>query len=323
MIHKRSHWCGLALNPGDRVRTREQSRAALQLSDRSVIRLNERTTLEILPPRNAEKKRFGLPGGSVFFFNREKPADVEFDTPLAAGAIRGTEFLLEVAAADQALHLALIDGLVALQTQSGEVSVQRGEELRLAPGQPPQKTALLNATAVIQWALYYPAVLNPDDPLQAILLFGAFSNDGDTFSPQTATARTSSASVQVALDLASLAIGNGLTVAFLDPYVEGAGFDSLNFRAQREGVTFLDVTFVDAVAATAFFNDNVLLFDAFDPVGDGVLDLRFDMDLGFTGRDDYFSTNFLVGAAVVPLPGGVWLLGTAIGALGWVRHRRR
>jgi len=154
---------GLALNPGDRVRTREQSRAAIQLSDRSVIRLNERTTLEILPPRNAEKKRFGLPGGSIFFFNREKPASVEFDTPLAAGAIRGTEFLLEVAAADQALHLALIDGLVSLQTQTGEVSVQSGEDLRLAPGQLPQKTALVNATALIQWALYYPAVLDPAD----------------------------------------------------------------------------------------------------------------------------------------------------------------
>jgi len=154
---------GLALQPGDKLRTRAASRAAVQLSDRSVIRLSERTTLEILPPRHAEKKRFGLPGGALFFFNREKPADVEFDTPLAAGAIRGTEFLLEVAEADNAVHLALIDGLVALSTASGEVALQRGEDLRLAPGQPAQKTALVNATASIQWALYYPAVLIPEE----------------------------------------------------------------------------------------------------------------------------------------------------------------
>ena len=154
---------GLALLPGDKVRTRAASRAAVQLSDRSVIRLSERTTLEILPPRNAEKKRFGLRGGSIFFFNREKPADVEFDTPLAAGAIRGTEFLLEVAETDNAVHLALIDGLVALNTAGGVVDLKRGEDLRLAPGLLPQKTALVNATAIIQWALYYPAVLNPDD----------------------------------------------------------------------------------------------------------------------------------------------------------------
>jgi len=150
---------GLALQPGDKVRTRAASRAAVQLSDRSVIRLSERTTLEILPPRNAEKKRFGLPGGSIYFFNREKPADVEFDTPLAAGAIRGTEFLLEADESNGATHLALIDGLVALNTASGEVNLKRGEDLRLAPGQPPQKTAIINSTAIIQWALYYPAVL--------------------------------------------------------------------------------------------------------------------------------------------------------------------
>ena len=151
------------MQPGDKVRTRAQSRAAVQLSDRSVIRLSERTTLEILPPRRAEKKRFGLPGGSIFFFNREKPADIEFDTPLAAGAIRGTEFLLEVAETNSALRLALIDGHVALNTPDGEVALERGQELNLKPGQPPQVTALINATAVIQWALYYPAVVNPDD----------------------------------------------------------------------------------------------------------------------------------------------------------------
>lgn len=154
---------GLALKPGDKVRTRAASRAALQLSDRSVVRLSERTTLEILPPRNAEKKRFGLPDGKIYFFNREKPSDVEFDTPLAAGAIRGTEFLLETKAVDGATHLALLDGLVALNTAGGEVTLKHGEEVRLTTGQLPQKTALVNATAVIQWALYYPAVLHPAD----------------------------------------------------------------------------------------------------------------------------------------------------------------
>ena len=154
---------GLALEPGDRIRTCAQSRAAVQLSDRSVIRLDELTTLEILPPRSAEKKRFSLSRGTIYFFNREKPADVEFDTPLAAGAIRGTEFLLAVAA-DSAVNLALIDGLVSLQTSNhGEIELQRGEDLELAPGRPPVRAALVNVAAKIQWALYYPAVVDPDE----------------------------------------------------------------------------------------------------------------------------------------------------------------
>ena len=154
---------GLALRPGDRVRTLAESRAAIQLSDRSVIRLNERTTLEILPPRRAEKRRFGLPRGSLFFFNREKPADIEFDTPLAAGAIRGTEFLLEIGEDSRDLKLALIDGRVTLQNEMSQIALQRGEELRLQSGRPPQIMSLVNVNARIQWALYYPAVLTLED----------------------------------------------------------------------------------------------------------------------------------------------------------------
>ena len=154
---------GTTLQPGDRLRTLAESRAAVQLSDRSLIRLSEHTTLEILPPRRAEKRRFGLPRGALFFFNREKPADVEFDTPLAAGAIRGTEFLLEVAEADSSTRLALIDGRVALQSGGSEIALERGQDVRLAPGQPPKTTPLLNAVSAIQWALYYPAVLDPKD----------------------------------------------------------------------------------------------------------------------------------------------------------------
>ncbi|MBI3848733.1 MAG: FecR domain-containing protein [Verrucomicrobia bacterium] len=175
---------GQVLKSGDRLRTRVMSRAAVQLSDRSVIRLNERTTLEILPPRSNEKRRFGLSRGSLYFFNREKPADVEFDTPLAAGAIRGTEFLLEVVSNDTtdatSLHLALIDGRVALQTRDGELALERGQDLRLQVGKAPQKTALVNATAAIQWALYYPAVVNPAElqltAAEQTALAGSLSN---------------------------------------------------------------------------------------------------------------------------------------------------
>lgn len=157
---------GLRLQPGDKVRTRGASRAAVQLSDRSVIRLSELTTLEILPPRDGGKKRFNLPSGSLYFFNREKPADVEFDTPMAAGAIRGTEFLLESTLAvsgQPVLHLALVDGLVSLHHAGGETSVKAGDDLRWTSGEPPRITALVNANAIIQWALYYPAAVVPDD----------------------------------------------------------------------------------------------------------------------------------------------------------------
>src|SRR6185295_4181458 len=39
-----------ALQVGDRLRTGARSRATLRLSDKSVLRINELTTLKILPP---------------------------------------------------------------------------------------------------------------------------------------------------------------------------------------------------------------------------------------------------------------------------------
>ncbi len=154
---------GLPLTPGDRLRTRAQSRAAVQFSDRSILRLNESTTLEIQPPRRAEKNRFRLPFGSLFFFNRGKPSDIEFETPVVSGAIRGTEFMLEAAEANGATRLALLDGAVELSSADATVSMQSGEQARIEPGQPPVKSPLLEVASLVQWALYYPAVASPED----------------------------------------------------------------------------------------------------------------------------------------------------------------
>ena len=154
---------GLALAPGDRLRTGPQSRAAVRFSDRSLIRLGEATVLEIQPPRHAGSKRFSLREGLLFFFNRERPADVEFETPVSAGAIRGTEFVIEAAAATGATRLTMFEGSVDLTSAGATLGLQSGEQAEVLPGTPPRKTALLTGKRVIQWALYYPAVLNPAD----------------------------------------------------------------------------------------------------------------------------------------------------------------
>ena len=107
------------LHPGDRLRTAADSRATLQLSDRSVIRISQSTILEIQPPTRPARHRFGLKRGALFFLDRERPADVEFETPIATGAIRGTEFYLAVAEADATTRLALLQGAVELTTASG------------------------------------------------------------------------------------------------------------------------------------------------------------------------------------------------------------
>lgn len=154
---------GDLLHVGDRVQTGPQSRAALQFSDRSILRLSENTTLVIHPPRNQEKRRFGLLQGLLFFLNRERPSEIEFETPVSTGAIRGTEFSLSQPTNGEPTRLFLYDGLVDLTSAGGTLSLSSGEQAEIITGQSPRKSPLLLARRTLQWALYYPAVLVPSD----------------------------------------------------------------------------------------------------------------------------------------------------------------
>ncbi|HKQ37457.1 MAG TPA: FecR domain-containing protein, partial [Verrucomicrobiae bacterium] len=150
------------LLPGDRLRTLRRSRALLRLSDFSVIRVNELTLLEIRAPATGQNGFLDLQSGSIYFFNRERPSTIEFRTPVASGAIRGTEFHLGVAANGETT-LTVFEGEVSLSNAQGELNFARGEQGIVAPGQAPRKTAVANAINVIQWCLYYPAVFEAPD----------------------------------------------------------------------------------------------------------------------------------------------------------------
>jgi len=160
------HDLSTRLVPGDRLKTGSDSRATLLLSDRSVIRVGQHTIVLIQPsPPKPAKHRFRLNIGSLFFFDRETPRTVEFETPLATGAIRGTEFLLTVDPQDTSTRLALFDGQVDLNTDLGSLRLSTGDQVEVVPGAAPRRTALLNVVSQIQWALYYPAVLDPSELL--------------------------------------------------------------------------------------------------------------------------------------------------------------
>ena len=151
------------LHTGDRLRTGPHSRATVRLSDLTVLRVNELTTLLIQqPPAAGKLPVLNVEKGGAYFYSRERPAEMEFRTPLVAGAIRGTEFNLAVAD-DGKTVVTLLDGEVALSNAGGGVNLVSGEQGIVEPGQPPGKTATVNAINVIQWVLYYPAVLDLDE----------------------------------------------------------------------------------------------------------------------------------------------------------------
>ena len=148
----------------DRFRTYFKSRATLQLSNQGILRVRPLTTLEIQapPPATEEKSVLNLEKGAAYFFNRDAPVETQFRTPQASGAIRGTEFNIEVGENGRTV-VTLLDGAVDLTNELGQVSLASGEQGTVEPGQAPTKTAVINAINIIQWALYYPGVLDASE----------------------------------------------------------------------------------------------------------------------------------------------------------------
>ena len=153
----------MTLNLGDRLRTGLRSRATLRWSDLSVARVDELTSMEIQPPEQGKTKpQLELKSGATYFFSREQPEEIQFRTPVASGAIRGTEFNLAVDENGRTV-LSLIDGEVLLTAAQVTEKLKSGEQGTVDPGQAPRKSPLLDAANVIQWTLYYPAVIDPDE----------------------------------------------------------------------------------------------------------------------------------------------------------------
>ena len=155
---------GDTLAADDQVRTGELSRATIRLTDLSVLRVNELTTVRILPEQQLSGQKAGLDikAGASYFFSRERPEDVLIRTPVATGALRGTEFHVAVAA-NGATKVSMYDGVVELRNQHGGVTIGSGEEGSVEPGSAPRKTAMIEARNIIQWCLYYPGIVNLDE----------------------------------------------------------------------------------------------------------------------------------------------------------------
>ncbi|HKQ39102.1 MAG TPA: FecR domain-containing protein, partial [Verrucomicrobiae bacterium] len=154
---------GLKLAVFDRLRTLALSRATVRLAELGRLRVDELTTMEILPPtQSAGKGIIDLKAGAVYIFTRDKPREFLLQTPHAIGASRGTEFVVEVDPAGRTV-VTVFDGEVELYNPQGSVTLTNGSQGTVLPGQAPVMTAVIQATSVVQWWLYYPGVIDPDE----------------------------------------------------------------------------------------------------------------------------------------------------------------
>lgn len=163
---------GEKLYDQDSVRTGPNSRAMIRLRDRgeqSILRLgaDSQITFQSKPPvEEKEKKGLFLFRGIMSFFHRDEPKNVGVETPSSTLAVKGTEFVVQVLEEPNGVRTVLyvVDGQVEMANAQDAILVTNREQAEAVLGRAPQLIpAGFVVNTILQWALYYPAVLNPED----------------------------------------------------------------------------------------------------------------------------------------------------------------
>lgn len=141
---------------GDAFRVAADSRAAIVLSNESVLRVDQYTTLVFTGIEKQKTFLMELLEGVAFFFSR-KARSLKVVTPFVNGVVEGTEFYVQVDP-DRAT-LILYEGAVLAENRHGDLSLARGEAAVAAEGRAPRLETIVRARDAVQWALYYPPIL--------------------------------------------------------------------------------------------------------------------------------------------------------------------
>jgi len=245
-------WRAVRLNdtfcPGDQIRVSERSRADVALLNQSVLRLNANSGITVEAPKEQRTGVIDLVRGAVHFFSRG-PNSLDVKTPFTVAGVRGTEFL--VAVEPQRTLLTVFEGTVAADSPSGSLMVHDGQSAQAEAGKAPVLRTVVRPRDAVQWALYYPSVLQdrqaPAYRAQALLAVGAVDearsdiqralqaapNDADALSLQSIMVLVQGDKDQ-ALQLAQAAVRaqpNSASALIAQSYAEQARFDLPAARA--------------------------------------------------------------------------------------------
>ncbi|UCE79854.1 MAG: FecR domain-containing protein, partial [Nitrospiraceae bacterium] len=158
-----TEWKPVQLNdvfcPGDMVRVRDRSRSAIVLSNETIIRLDEKTTITFSGVEKKETSLLDLLRGAVHFISRF-PRTLKIVTPFVNGTVEGTEFLVEVIE-DQS-RITVFEGQVLAVNDAGSLTLMTGQSAVAREGQAPAMRVVVRPRDAVQWALYYPPILMHD-----------------------------------------------------------------------------------------------------------------------------------------------------------------
>ena len=142
---------------GDMVRVHQNSRAAIVLTNEALIRLDQNTTIAFKGLDEQKTFLLDMLSGIAHFFSRF-PKRLKVKTSFVNAAIEGTEFYVQVAT-DQAL-VSIFEGNVLASNEAGSLVLASGQAAVARAAQAPVLRTIVRPRDAVQWALYYPPIVN-------------------------------------------------------------------------------------------------------------------------------------------------------------------
>ncbi len=143
---------------GDHLRVGPNGRAGLVLHDESMLRLSGSSEVRFSAPTKEGNTLLELLQGITHVISRiSRPLQV--DTPHVNAFIEGTEFTIE--AYPDSARVTVLEGKVTARNEHGEVVITDGQQVDTRPGEPPRSAMVVNPRDAVQWAIYYPPVIEP------------------------------------------------------------------------------------------------------------------------------------------------------------------
>lgn len=138
---------------GDVLEIGPFSRAAIQLPDQTVVRLDQGTIVTFATPKDDKRTWLDILKGAIHVISRD-PRALRVITPFANAGIEGTEFLVRVDV-DTALVL-VYEGSVKVANPLGEATAGSGQSVLARSGSAPVLQQVVRPRDQVVWTLYYP-----------------------------------------------------------------------------------------------------------------------------------------------------------------------
>jgi tetratricopeptide (TPR) repeat protein len=156
----RSDWQSAAMDvkfcPGDTLRVNADARAAVFLSNESILRIDQNSSIHFLKPSPDNISIIKIFRG-IFHIFSHRPHSLKVITPYVNGDVEGTEFLVRVDS--EATVITVFEGLVTAGNAGGRLNLSDGQSALARQGKAPMAITIVRPRDAVEWTLYYPDIV--------------------------------------------------------------------------------------------------------------------------------------------------------------------